>query len=435
METKIFEPMVLGWSDKLVWSKDELKQAAKLLSATSEANGGEIAPDIELDAETSNMFALQRAEGALARRVTPYARMLREKLLYPMFSKALEAQPEHVVTELVSHEWSDCIDINTAETDVLCKLPGISRALALQIIKYRKKNGPFSELAQLSNIEGLGTETLEALKVQAYCGTSEKTVLMTKELAAFIRRPTFQNYVELIAETKDALALSISENEDPKVQILAELKKALEDVQDHKFGVARNLGYTRASKVLIERKRKERAREISEKWTRAIDGGALLYDVHYFSFLSKLIECAKQSITVMMFFMKYEDDTDYVTNSLVDSLVKAHRNGLDVKVILDRDVEGDVIGSRLINQSVFDLLKKDNVPVLFDRADRMTHSKFVVVDGKHLVIGSHNWTGGSYWAYDDTSIYVESQELAQKYQTIFDGLWDEYNLKETSPIS
>ena len=435
MKAKPFEPMIADWSAKFEWNPEELNTAAKLLLAISKANAGEIAPDVALDAETSDDFALQRAQDALARRVAPYAKMLREKLLSPRFSKPLEVQTEHVVPELVSHEWDDCIDINTDDADLLWKLPGISRDLALQIIKYRKKNGPFSALEQLSNIDEMGPDIVEALKGQSYFGTTAQTVTMTHELATFIREPTFKHYVELIAGTKDALALSISESEDPKLQVLAELKKTLEDVEEHKYGIAKNLRYTRASRVLIERRRRERAQQINENETRAVDCGALLYDGQYSEFLSKLIEQAKKSIYVMMFFMKYEEGKDYVTNPLVEALIKARVSDLDVKIILDKDAEDDVAKSRLVNGPAFEVLKQNDVLVMYDPEDRMTHSKLVVVDGKHVVVGSHNWTAGSFLAYDDTSIYIESEELAQKYHTIFNGLWDEYKQKEMPPIS
>ncbi len=433
MKANLFEPMVVGWSVNLVWSKVELKKATTILLAISKANAGEIAADVEVDATISNQFALQQLEGALARRVAPYAKMLREKFIRPKYATALVKQTSHVLPELVSHEWNDCIDINNDDAKALIKLPGISRGFALKIIRYRTKKGRFSELAQLTEIKGIGATTLEGLKDRAFCGASEQGSLPTAELSAFMQEPTFQTYVALITESKDAQALSISENKDPKLQILVELKKSLDDVKHNKYGTAINLHYTRASNVQIGLQRQARAKEINDKGANTVDCGALLFDNQYLPFIGNLIKKAKKSIHVTMFFMKYEDGAGYIVNSLVEDLIKAHQRGLDVKVILDKDAEGDAAKSRLINEPAFHVLKKNGVAVLYDRDDRMTHSKLVVVDDKHVVVGSHNWTAGSFLAYDDTSIYVESEELGLIYQNIFSASWDQYGSMEKLP--
>lgn len=142
--------------------------------------------------------------------------------------------------------------------------------------------------------------------------------------------------------------------------------------------------------------------------------GALLYDKDYFPFIQDLISSATKKILIMMFFMRYEDEAKYPTDSLIQSLIQANSNGIEVKVILDLDAEGDVFGSRFINHEVFETLSKHGVPVRYDRPDQLTHAKLIIVDDVHVVVGSHNWTAGSFFAYDDTSIYVKSTDMASK---------------------
>ena len=62
------------------------------------------------------------------------------------------------------------ININTASVEELTKLPGIGEVLAGRIIKYRQTHGPFQSLSELTLVEGIGLEKLNALKDYATIG-------------------------------------------------------------------------------------------------------------------------------------------------------------------------------------------------------------------------------------------------------------------------
>lgn len=47
------------------------------------------------------------------------------------------------------------VNINSADVDALCALPGIGAAKAQAIVDYREANGPFCDVAELTNVRGI----------------------------------------------------------------------------------------------------------------------------------------------------------------------------------------------------------------------------------------------------------------------------------------
>ena len=55
------------------------------------------------------------------------------------------------------------VNINTATLERLQTLPGIGPAIAQRILSYRAEHGPFTSVAELTKIEGIGINRLENL--------------------------------------------------------------------------------------------------------------------------------------------------------------------------------------------------------------------------------------------------------------------------------
>ena len=124
-------------------------------------------------------------------------------------------------------------------------------------------------------------------------------------------------------------------------------------------------------------------------------------------------------------------EPSHPTRVLLDALIAAHNRGVAVRVLLDADRPEDPYRSSVINAAAQAYLTAAGIPVQFDSTERLLHSKYLVADGSLVILGSHNWSAGSYFVYDDLSLVIQSGELAQTLTTRFASLWQEANERNT----
>jgi hypothetical protein len=148
----------------------------------------------------------------------------------------------------------------------------------------------------------------------------------------------------------------------------------------------------------------------------------VLFGESYYTALQSLFASAGSAIDVCMFHVAYPSD-GHPTRRLIDALVAAHARGVAVRVLMDSDRSTDPYRSTLINTRAKNVLDAAGVAVRFDSPERLLHSKFLVIDRKLAIVGSHNWSAGSYFDFDDLTLVVESAALAAELGQRFDALW------------
>jgi competence protein ComEA len=74
------------------------------------------------------------------------------------------SQLKLIVPNLNEGEPPQKVNINRAETWLLAALPGIGDVRAQAIIDYRQQNGPFRNINELTDVEGIGVATFENIK-------------------------------------------------------------------------------------------------------------------------------------------------------------------------------------------------------------------------------------------------------------------------------
>lgn len=72
---------------------------------------------------------------------------------------AATAAAETVPEETVSFP----VNINTADADTLTALPGIGQVLAERIVAYRRQNGSFRAIEEITKVESIGEKKAEAI--------------------------------------------------------------------------------------------------------------------------------------------------------------------------------------------------------------------------------------------------------------------------------
>lgn len=141
----------------------------------------------------------------------------------------------------------------------------------------------------------------------------------------------------------------------------------------------------------------------------------------YFVTVQREMARAKSSITVCMYlFSLRPNQTGSPVFQLAESLVKAHKAGLRVDVILDQNInfsEGGEPGSDLSegkNAFAYRFLKSQGIPVCYDDASTYTHSKVVVIDETTVIAGSTNWTDSALDRNRETNFLVRSAKGARE---------------------
>lgn len=90
-----------------------------------------------------------------------------QKIYIPNVNEKLEEyiteENEEGIVEK-SNKYLGKININTADIEKLCELPGVGESLASRIIQYREENGKFKSKDDLKNVSGIGEKKFDSLR-------------------------------------------------------------------------------------------------------------------------------------------------------------------------------------------------------------------------------------------------------------------------------
>ncbi|MBI4178490.1 hypothetical protein HY522_03580 [bacterium] len=148
-----------------------------------------------------------------------------------------------------------------------------------------------------------------------------------------------------------------------------------------------------------------------------------MVDAEYFYHLKSDLDRAKKSVDILMFEIKLGKDADNPANQLVDALVSAHERGATVKVRLEQsDLDKSLTR---INRRTEEYLKARGIYPDFDPPNIETHAKAVLIDGRILYAGNHNWSEAALFKNREVSLRIEADRPVSTLRRYFDK-FDEF---------
>lgn len=318
------------------------------------------------------------------------------------------------------------VDVNRADLAALVALPGLGPVTAARLLESRRRDGPFATANAILERRIVSRNAYERLSpwVTAAPRAQQEPGFTTPALARFVAAPEPAALTAALRETGGAFAAAgaLPDGASLERRFLATLGSCVAHLEAH----ANPHPAARVSAATVNGWFAHHARAATLGDTRSVplDAVAMVKDSRYLPAALAVLGAARERLLVMMFFLRYApEDPRYPVNALLDAVVAAHER-VAVRVLLDRDAEGAPYGSRIINRDAFDHLTARGVPVRYDSEARVTHTKLIVADDRHVLVGSHNWTAGSLYAYDDMSLYADSPALCAQAAARFEARWD-----------
>ncbi|MCD4784123.1 MAG: phosphatidylserine/phosphatidylglycerophosphate/cardiolipin synthase family protein [Candidatus Eremiobacteraeota bacterium] len=136
------------------------------------------------------------------------------------------------------------------------------------------------------------------------------------------------------------------------------------------------------------------------------------------------IKGAKKSVHAELYVLS--------NKKVIKELKKAHKRGVDVRVILDPNF---AYTGWSPNGKSFDILKKAGVPVRWFKVEKgqKLHAKWATVDGEKFLIGSANWSHKGLNINREIGAHVEDEKVTNEFEQQFFYDW-RYKATEDYPL-
>lgn len=130
----------------------------------------------------------------------------------------------------------------------------------------------------------------------------------------------------------------------------------------------------------------------------------------------ELIKSATRQLLFQNQYIKVTRGSSGRFGALVDALASAAKRLPDCRIVVRA-------GDNALADNVAELARRGvDVPTQFRKLAN-THTKGIVVDGKRVLVGSHNWSLSGVTANRDASLIFDDEEIANYYARVFEVDW------------
>ena len=149
----------------------------------------------------------------------------------------------------------------------------------------------------------------------------------------------------------------------------------------------------------------------------------LITDQNYVKIVGELIRLAKEEILMSVFCARFKARNNYQgSKTILEELSKAQDKKVKVNILLHGGKNYSIIAKW--NKASIKTFRNFGLRPKFAVPEVTLHSKFLVIDGNTLVIGSHNLTESSLTRTQEVSVVMEDYIIAQRAKKYFMELWN-----------
>ncbi|ATQ67860.1 MULTISPECIES: phospholipase D-like domain-containing protein [Methylosinus] len=158
---------------------------------------------------------------------------------------------------------------------------------------------------------------------------------------------------------------------------------------------------------------------------REVSVQPLLTPDNYAEHALELIRSARESVRFQNQYINFRGtNEDFAEFKLLVGALKSK---------IDASVDVRIICRDLMKQESLDILIALGFPKETFRFQPACHNKTIIVDGKRVMFGSHNWSNEGVKTNRDASLVFDDEEIAQYLAEIYDYDWD--NLATAHPAA
>jgi phosphatidylserine/phosphatidylglycerophosphate/cardiolipin synthase-like enzyme len=125
--------------------------------------------------------------------------------------------------------------------------------------------------------------------------------------------------------------------------------------------------------------------------------------------LVALVGSAKKSVHILAY--------SFTLDRLADALIKAGKNGVEIRGVFDADSTADNQGAD------FAQLKKSGLDVRLDGLEGLMHQKVLIIDGETVMFGSYNFTASAENRNDENVLILKDPALAESFEQAFERIY------------